>query len=46
MADNKKGGYAGAISNSGAQKVKAPFNAGGKKGTQRVKTGEDLRSGK
>jgi len=42
---NKKG-YAGSIQNSGAQKVKAPLPAGGKKGNSTVKTGNDLRGGK
>lgn len=44
MAEKK--GYAGSIGNSGAQKVKAPMPADGKKGKSTVKTGNDLRSGK
>jgi len=44
MAD--KNGYAGRISNSGAQVVKAPLNQNIKKGKSKVKTGTDLRSGK
>ena len=42
----KKISYAGNISNSGAQKVKAPLPAGGKKGNSTAKTGTDLRCGK
>ena len=44
--NEKKKGYIGSIQNSGAQKVKAPVAAGGKKGNNTVKTGTDLRSGK
>lgn len=44
--NEKKKGYIGNIQNSGAQKVKAPVAAGGKKGNNTVKTGTDLRSGK
>lgn len=42
----EKKGYAGSIQNSGAQKVKAPFQGDTKKGKGSVKTGDDLRSGK
>ena len=42
----KNCGYAGKISNSGAQVVKAPFSGDGKKGNGTVKTGNDLRSSK
>lgn len=45
MADSKCG-YAGKIQNAGAQKVKAPFSTGAKKGKSTVKTGGDLRTGK
>lgn len=38
--------YAGKIKNSGSQKVVAPYPANSKKGTGKVKTGTDLRSGK
>lgn len=41
----KNPGYAGKISNTGAQVVKAP-NQSVKKGSGKVKTGSDLRSGK
>lgn len=41
---SEKNGYAGKISNSGAQKVQAPFQ-NAKKGNGTVKTGNDLRSG-
>ena len=44
MAESKRPGYAGRISNSGAQKVEAPFQ-NTKKGTGTVKKGTDLRSG-
>ena len=40
-----KNGYAGKISNAGAQVVKAPLNASAKKGKGTVKTGSDLRGG-
>lgn len=39
-------GYAGRISNSGAQEVKAPAQDKGKKGKSSVMRGNDLRSGK
>ena len=42
----KKNGYAGKISNSGAQKVTAPLQTNANKGKAVVKTGTDLRSGK
>lgn len=42
----KRIGYAGSISNAGAQKVEAPFKSNGKKGNSTVKTGNDLRTGK
>lgn len=42
----EKMGYAGKISNSGTQKVKAPTSANGKRGKAAVKTGDDLRGGK
>lgn len=45
MADGKCG-YAGRIQNTGAQKVKAPFASGGKKGKSTIKTGGDLRTGR
>lgn len=45
MADSKCG-YAGKIQNTGAQKVKALFSTGAKKGKSTVKTGGDLRTGK
>ena len=38
-------GYAGRISNAGSQVVKAPCPSKGKKGTGKVKTGADLRTG-
>lgn len=41
-----KKGYAGSISNSGAQVVKAPMPPQSTKGKSTVKTGSDLRSGK
>lgn len=44
--NKKKPGYAGSISNSGAQKVSAPLSVDSKKGTGSVKTGNDLRTGK
>lgn len=37
-------GYIGRISNAGAQRVVAPINNNGKKGTTTVKTGGDLRT--
>jgi hypothetical protein len=40
-----KPGYTGKISNTGAQVVKAPSQSV-KKGTGKVKSGSDLRSGK
>lgn len=43
MANNP---YAGKIKNTGAQVVKAPFAPAPKKGTSKVTTGNDLRSGK
>ena len=39
-------GYIGRISNAGSQIVKAPNQDKGPKGTAKVKTGTDLRSGK
>jgi len=39
-------GYAGKISNSGTQEVKAPAQVKGKKGTSKVTRGKDLRQGK
>ena len=42
MADK---GYIGRISNTGSQTVKAPHLNKGKKGTGKVKTGTDLRTG-
>lgn len=42
----KKSGYIGRIQNTGAQKVQAPISVGGKKGTSKVTTGNDLRTGK
>ena len=44
MADSK--GYAGRISNGGAQVVQAPAQKKGKKGQASVIRGSDLRSGK
>lgn len=46
--DSKRGGYGytGRISNSGAQRVEAPVNAGSKSGKVVVKTGNDLRNGR
>jgi hypothetical protein len=41
---SRPGGYAGKISNSGVQKVEAPFKTSSK-GTSTVKTGTDLRDG-
>lgn len=41
-----KPGYAGKIANTGAQVVKAPNSQSVKKGTGKVKSGSDLRSGK
>ncbi len=41
----KKCGYAGQISHTGAQVVKAPFG-NTKQGKATVKTGDDLRTGK
>lgn len=38
-------GYIGRISNGGSQVVKAPNLKQGKKGTGKVKTGTDLRTG-
>ena len=38
--------YTGRISNSGAQRVEAPVNAGSKSGKVVVKTGNDLRNGR
>ncbi len=38
--------YAGKIKNTGAQVVKAPFATTPKKGNTKVKTGNDLRTGK
>lgn len=46
MADNKKCGYAGSISNAGSQVVKAPISPNTKKGKTVAKTGSDLRTGK
>ena len=43
MADK---GYIGKIANTGAQVVNAPHQVKGKKGTGKVKTGTDLRTGK
>lgn len=43
MADGTRG-YAGKIQNTGAQKVKAPFASGAKKGKSTVRTGGDLRT--
>lgn len=48
MAEKSKSGgcgYAGRISNAGAQRVEAPFAAKAKQ-TGRVKRGDDLRTGK
>ncbi len=45
MSDSNRG-YAGRIQNTGAQKVKAPFSTGAKKGKTTVKTGNDLRTGR
>ena len=45
MANVTKG-YIGRISNSGAQVVQAPNAKQGKKGTGKVKTGTDLRTGR
>lgn len=42
----KKNGYIGKIQNTGAQVIKAPVAANGKKGNATVKKGEDLRTGK
>ena len=39
-------GYAGKISQSGNQVVKAPSQIAGKKGKSQVKTGDDLRNGR
>lgn len=41
----KKAGYIGKVANTGAQVVKAPTQTV-KKGTGKVKSGSDLRSGK
>lgn len=41
----KQGSYAGKVTHSGAQVVKAPFTQGGSKGGNVVR-GEDLRNGK
>lgn len=38
--------YAGKIKNTGAQIVKGPYADKGKKGTTKVTTGGDLRTGK
>lgn len=42
----KKGGYAGKISHTGVQVVKAPLGGDTAKGKSTVKTGNDLRTGK
>ena len=42
----KRTGYAGRISHSGAQKVTAPMSGGTKRGKTVKKQGDDLRNGK
>lgn len=42
----EKKGYAGSIPNSGVMHVKAPHAANSPKGKGKVKTGNDLRTGK
>lgn len=38
-------GYVGRISHAGSQVVKSPYQVKGKKGTGKVKSGTDLRTG-